>query len=161
MLMFKVAFSLFCSINQSTCRYSCLCVEQPIRFRMSVVYASLGNSNTRTDNSNVNMPYCKNSFFPTSDFYQIKNKSSCQTLACCIKWYCITLQQGKCGHIMLFWQNEMKSRAPGSLMSNFENYWYRPRIQFVMAFVSWCKAIYQCGIACLCDQSKLQPYCRQ
>ena len=41
-------------------------------------------------------------------------------------------------------------------MSNFENSWYRPRIQFVMAFVSWCKAIYQCGITCLCDESEFE-----
>ena len=57
MLMFKAAFSLFCTIDQSACRYSCLSVEQPIRFWLSVVYASLGISNTRTDNFNVNMPY--------------------------------------------------------------------------------------------------------
>ena len=30
-----------------------------------------------------------------------------------------------------------------------------------MAFTSWCKVIYQCGIACLYDRSKLHPYCRQ
>ena len=31
-------------------------LEQPIRFRLSVVYASLGISNTIKDNSNDNMP---------------------------------------------------------------------------------------------------------
>ena len=40
-------------------------------------------------------------------------------------------------------------------MSDFKNSWYIPRFQFVTTFVSWCKAIYQCGIACLCDQSTL------
>ena len=58
MLMFKVAFSLFCAINQSAYRYSCLSFEQPIRFRLSVVYATLGISNTIEDNPYVNMPYC-------------------------------------------------------------------------------------------------------
>ena len=39
-------------------QYSVLSVEHPIRFRLRVVYASLGISNTIGDNSNVNMPYC-------------------------------------------------------------------------------------------------------
>ena len=38
-------------------QYSWLSVEQPIRLRPSVVYASLGISDTIEDNSYVNMPY--------------------------------------------------------------------------------------------------------
>ena len=37
-------------------QYPWLSVEQPIRFQLSLVYASLGISNTIEDNCNVNMP---------------------------------------------------------------------------------------------------------
>ena len=37
--------------------FSGLSVEQPIRFQLSVVYASLRISNTIEDNSNFNTPY--------------------------------------------------------------------------------------------------------
>ena len=37
-------------------QYSWLSVEQPVRFRLSIVYASLGISNTKEDARNVNMP---------------------------------------------------------------------------------------------------------
>ena len=56
-LMLKVAFSLFSTINQSACSTLRLTVEQPIRFRLSVVHVPLGISNTIEDNSNVNISY--------------------------------------------------------------------------------------------------------
>ena len=56
--MFKVAF--FFIINQSSCNTLDLRVEQPIRFWPSVVYVSLGLSNTIEDNSNVSMHYYYN-----------------------------------------------------------------------------------------------------
>ena len=54
MLMFKIAFSLFSIINQTPCSLS---VEQPISFRLSVVYASMGISNAIEENSYVIMPH--------------------------------------------------------------------------------------------------------
>ena len=38
-------------------QYSLQSVEQPITFRLSVVYTSSGISNIIEDNSNINMPY--------------------------------------------------------------------------------------------------------
>ena len=38
-------------------QYSLLIVVQPIRIRLSVVYASWGISNTVEDNSDINIPY--------------------------------------------------------------------------------------------------------
>ena len=53
----------------------------------------------------------------------------------------------------------MKFNTPDSLMSNFET--ILETDQFTIAFTSWCKVFYQCGIACWYNQSKSQPYCRQ
>ena len=56
---------------------SWLSAEQPIRFRLSVVYAALGISNTIEANSNVNMPYYRDNsvfwlFLVTIESYRCK-----------------------------------------------------------------------------------------
>ena len=61
-------------------QYSRLSVEQPIRFRLSVVFASLGISKTIEDNSNVNMPYYHSLFTLDTDsqYFHIGRMNSVQ-----------------------------------------------------------------------------------